>query len=554
MPTWDDGIYITENPVITHLDFASIKTLFTTSVNSSYVPIPLLTFAIEYKLFGYNPFAYHLTNLILYLICSLLVFQIFRLLNLEPVYAALGALLFGIHPMHVESVAWITERKDLLYGLFYLASIIAYLKYIRGHGQEFKFFMISLLFFVLALFSKIQAVVLPLSLLLIDYYSQRKNLTPLVKKDPTPYRPLRREGVVRLFIEKIPYFVLALVFGLAGILILKEHGGLQNNEFSRLSERIFFGLYALSTYIVKFFAPFHLSAFYPYPEKPLPSLPILYYLNPVILFLLAFLIYRTARHTRAIVFGTLFFLVNIIFMLQILVAGSTYLSDRYSFIPYIGFCFIAGWGLKKIMKNKKEIKTIIIAATSIVIILFISLTFNRCKIWNNGVTLWTDVIEKYPTENAIPYITRGIAYGNLGQWKKAVTDYSKAIEIDPKITDAYSNRGIAYGNMGQFENAIADFTRAIGIDLKFARAYSNRGLAYAELRMWDKAIADYSKAIEFNPKYATAYFNRGCAYGNLGQWDKAISDFSRTIEIDPNYTAAYSNRDYAYTKTSMYVK
>ena len=521
--TWDDNLFVTNNPMIRHLDLHSLTTMFTTPVADAYVPLPVLTFAVEYHLFGLNPLPYHFTNLILHLICTLLIFQFLRLLKLDSIYAAFGALLFGIHPMHVESVVWITERKDLLYGLFYLASIICYLKYIRLQGKGLNFFILGLFFFILALFSKIQAVTLPIVLFLIDYYTER---------------PLK----LKLILEKIPYVVLSLVFGISGIIILKRHGNLQGNEISPLFERIVYGIYAFSAYIVKFFAPFHLSAIYPLPQNTKHALPLIYSLSLITPLLLGFILFRTVRLTRAIVFGTLFFLFNIIFMLQVLTVGSTFLSDRYSYVSYVGFCFMAGWSLDMVAKNKKELKHICIAAMSIVIILFSSLTFNRCKIWKNSETLWTDVIEKYPDKSAIPYNNRGFYYYNLGQWTRAVDDFTRAIGISPDDNAPYSNRGVAYANMGQWDKAIADCSRAIEINPNDANAYSTRGNAYEGLEKWDKTIADCSRAIEIKPDLGVAYTDRGVAYANLGKWDKAIADCSRAIEIEPNDEKAFSNR------------
>jgi protein O-mannosyl-transferase len=534
-PTWDDNLFVTDNVLIRHLDFQSLESIFTTPIADAYVPLPVLSFAVEYHFFRLNPFPYHISNLVLYLICTLLVFHFLRLLKLDNIFAALGALFFGIHPMHVESVAWITERKDLLFGLFYLTSLIMYIKYIRSRDQRLKYFVLCFFFFILALFSRFKAVTLPISLLLIDYYTER---------------PLK----LNLIFEKIPYVILSLVFGIAGIILLNKHGTLQNFEISKLSERIFFGLYALSAYMVKFFAPFHLSAVYPYPRNIGQTFPLLNYLIPILLLLLAFFIYRTVRHTRAIVFGTLFFLFNIIFLLQIFAAGDTYLSDRYSFIPYVGFCFIAGWSMEKIFKNNNGSKHIIAAGMSMLIIYFIFLTFNRCKIWKNDETLWTDAIEKYPNEKAIAYNNRGFVYWNLRQWDKAIVDCSKAIELDSNYAFAYNNRGIAYWNIQQWERAKADFSKTIEINPKYSPAYSNRGNVYGYLRQWEKSITDCSKAIELDSNYAFSYNNRGIAYLNLRQWEKAIADYSRAIEIDPQYVFAYNNRGNAYGYVEQWEK
>ena len=219
--TWDDDQFVTANLLIRQLSYTSLKAMFSTPVIGAYVPIPLLSFAIEYHFFGLAPPPYHISNLLLHLGCTILVFYFFRLLKLNNLYAALGALVFGIHPMHVESVAWITERKDLLYGLFYLCSMIFYLLYIQKQNRRWRLISLSILFFILSLFSKIQAVVLPVSLLLIDYY-------------------LKRHFTFKVVLEKIPFFILSLLFGIAGVFSTQETWGYPDRpELFFLSKDIF---------------------------------------------------------------------------------------------------------------------------------------------------------------------------------------------------------------------------------------------------------------------------------------------------------------------------
>ncbi len=485
--TWDDSPYLLDNPIIRQLNFASIKAMFVNQVNVSYVPLPLLSFAIEYHFFGFAPIPFHVTNLILHLGCTCLVFYFFRLLKLDNIYAALGALLFGIHPMHVESVAWITERKDLLYSLFYLSSMIFYILNILRNERSWKLISLSILFFILALFSKIQAVTLPLSLLLIDYYFQR---------------PLK----LKLIIEKIPLFFLSFIIGMVGILIINKQIGFQINESSPFYQRIFLGLFALSAYLLKFLAPFYLSAIYPIPFSSNQTLPLIYYLSPLFLLLVGYGVYKSAKDTKAIIFGSLFFLFNIIFLLQFIGAGVTYLADRYSYIPYIGLSFILAWTVEQAVKKSYKYKPHLVFSMFTLCTIFIFLTFNRCQVWE-GVQLWNDVIKKYP-EYPTGYNNRGLEYQKLGQMDRAIDDFTKTLEIDPNNFKAYANRAITYGDMGQ----------------------------------WDKQVDDCSKSIEINPNNQTTYSNRGLAYENLGDWESAIKDYTIVLKYNPNTKEAYLNR------------
>jgi tetratricopeptide (TPR) repeat protein len=533
--TWDDQVYVTDNPIITHLNWESIKGFFTTEKNGTYVPIPLLSWALEFKFFGLNPFPYHLNNLLLHLLCTALVFYFFILLRLPALYAAFGALLFGIHPMHVESVAWVTERKDLLFCMFYLGSLITYIKYVHNENRKKMYFLLTLLLFVFSLFSKIQAVSLPLSLFLLDYFLDR---------------PLK----LKLLWEKIPFFILSLIFGLAGYFILQHVRAIDIHDKYTLFVRIFGGLFSLSAYIIKLIAPLNLSIYYPYPVEPGESLPVLYYLNPIFLIAIAILIFFTTRKTKAVVFGVLFFLFNVMFLLQFVRAGYAYQADRFTYVSYTGLFFLAVWAARKFANRNKSSQMVITGLTLVITIFFFSNTYARCKDWKDSLTLWNDVIEKFPGKIPRAYGIRGLTYRKLGQWDKAITDYSRAIEIDPNYTDAYNDRGLTYGNLGQWDKAITDYSRAIEIDPKYSLAYNNRGFDYANLNKWDKAIADYSKAIETDSKLIKAYANRGNAYGSLGQWDKAITDYTRIIEIDPKYAIAWYNHGLAYDNLGQWDK
>lgn len=492
MPTWDDEKYVTGNPMVKELNLENIRKMFTKQVNGSYVPLALLTFAIENELVGNKPLLFHITNLILHLLCTLLVFKILRLLKLDLIYAAFGALLFGIHPMRVESVAWITERKDVLFSFFYLAAIILYIRYITESPRKPKFLLYSFLLFFGSLLSKIEAVTLPIVLLLIDYLLQR---------------PLHRKQII----EKIPFFILSLIFGLIGILIIylvgrKGQDILTTDQALGFSDRFFYGLYAITGYIIKFIVPYSQSAMYPYPVMAGWTMVWIRFVNPVVIGVLIFLVFWSVRKTRAIAFGMLFFLVNIFFLLQIVAVGNAFFADRYTYLPYLGLIFITLWFAAEVVKKNAERKVQVITWLSVFAAICIVLTFSRCKIWKDGVSLWSDVISQYPERSMKSYANRGISYMAKQEWDNAIDDFSSALLIGPVSAGVYGDRGIAYGFTGEQENAIDDF----------------------------------SKAIRLNPKNTKNLYNRGVTYGNLGQTGKAIMDFRKVLELDPANVSTYA--------------
>jgi protein O-mannosyl-transferase len=492
MQTWDDEKYVTGNPMVKELTAGTVKQMFTKQVNGSYVPLPLLTFAIEYKLFGESPMPFHMTNLLLHILCTLLVFKILRLLKLDLVYAAFGALLFAVHPMKVESVAWITERKDVLFSAFYLGAVITYIQYITESPQKPRFLAYSILLFLGSLFSKIEAVTLPVTLLLIDYLLQR------------PFR-------VKLLTEKIPYFILSLFFGLLGLYIIYRIGlhipdYLKTEKALGFTDRLFFGLYAITGYIIKFFVPYSQSAMYPYPVMTGMTMAWIRYINPLVIVALIFLVVYSARKTLVAAFGMLFFLVNIFFLLQIVSVGSGFFADRYTYIPYIGLIYIVLWFAQETVHKAAGRKFLVLGILSVFAAVFIVMTFTRCKVWKDGVSLWSDVISRYPGTSMESYVNRGISYTVTQEWDKAMDDYTTALSIGPVSAGVYADRGIVYGFTNQPE----------------------------------KAVADFSRAVELDPKNAKALFNRGVTYGNMGQTDSAIIDFRKVLTLDQVNVSAYS--------------
>ncbi len=531
--TWDDGVYVTDNLIIRQLNAESIKSFFTTQENGTYVPIPLLSFALEYKIFKLSPLPYHVDNLLLHLICTFLVFLILRQLKLPVIWAAAGMLLFGIHPMRVESVAWITERKDLLFSVFYLGSIITYIRYVTDEQNKLRNLLFTAILFILSLFSKIQAVTLPLSMLLIDYY-------------------LRRPIQFKLLLEKIPFFILSLGFGIAGYFILKHMGSLEVNEKYSLFERLIFGQFALSTYLIKLFAPFHLSAFYPYPISPGGSLPILYYLSPVFLLILAFLVYRTARYNRAVTFAALFFLFNVMFLLQILGAGQAYQADRFTYVPYLGWFFLAGWAGENYLNRFKDWKQLIIAGFGVLMLVFLITTYDRCLVWKNSGTLWTDVIEKYP--NSIPdaYGNRASFYRKNQEWDKALADYNYAIALDSTSISATMNRGNIYFDTGRDSLALADYHKVLVKKKNDPKLLSNLGAIYGRNGNYDSALIYLTKSIEIDSMNVNSYLNRGLTNEKVNRYGDALKDYLRYIRYEQTNDAVYSSIGICYQALIKY--
>ncbi len=515
---WDDDKNFYENTMITQIHednfWSQTKKIFTNGVIGNYNPLTIWTFAIEKKIWGLDdPSKWHLDNILLHLIGVFFVFKLCLLLGLRWQGATLVALLFGIHPMRVESVAWVTERKDVLFGAFYFAALYLYTKKKKYHrGSDI---LIGVLF-ILALLSKIQAVTLPLSMIAVDYWMDGRL-------------------DVRSMVKKWPYFLLSLIFGLLGIFFLRNYGSLESNEVYPIWQRLFVGTYSYLVYLVKSVVPFRMSPLYPYPAK----VPWYFYASFIILPILiwgAWTLYR--RKNKVWFFGGMFFTVNIIFMLQILGAGQGFLADRFTYVAYFGLFFIPGYYFDAYMSRKGQTKKIALVLALLAVIVYSSMTFRQNQVWKNSGTLWTHVL-KYYKNTVLPYGNRANYYRDEGKIVEALKDYSEAIRLKPSNAPAFNSRGKLYFNATgtgneNLKKALSDYSKAIEYDPKNGEYYVNRGATYARLGDIDRAIADIDKGLELKPDHITGYLNRSIMYNVKKDYAAALKDIETYLRYNPN--------------------
>ena len=559
--SWDDEFYINTNPYLKSLDVENIKTLFNTETSfmGNYHPLSMISLSVDYAIGGedkngnINPFMFHLTNLILHLLISILVF-FFTLLLLKNFNVALiTAILFSVHTLHVESVAWISERKDVLYAFFFIASLVSYVKFVDT--KKYLWYGVALFLFLLSLFSKGQAVSLAVTIIIIDWFRNRKLLD------------------IKLILEKIPFLALAIFFGLIAINAQKESEALIDEQGYIFIQRIGIAAYAFMQYVFKLLLPINLSAIYPYPDIIHQTIPSYFYLMIVpVLVIIAIFIWSIIKKKNIVAFSIAFFVVNIFLLLQFIPVGSATHADRYAYIPSIGFFILLSAIIINFIKQKPKAKNIIWGLTGIYIIVLMVLSFQRCNIWQNSETLWTDTTKKSP--NSV------IAWNNLGSFndkqaktalkelrnkdaakfrKIAIKQFSKAIKGKPDYRNAYYNRGVSELELGKmnhdtilFKSAITDFNNALAQDGQFADAYHNRANCKAELWQLESALKDFDIAIQIklanndNTGLNNYYSNRGVTKGKAGDLDGAIKDFEKAIELSPNEASIYSNMGRAY--------
>ena len=511
---WDDDRNVYENKTLDGpLNTKKISKIFQSTVIGNYNPLTIFSFAVEKHFFGKNtkdplalPKAMHRTNLILHLACTLMVFFIFMRLGLNIWIAFLGALLFGIHPMRVESVAWITERKDVLFATFFFAGLILYLKNLEAH--RFYRTLLIFLLFVAGLFAKIQMVSFPLTLLVIDYWKGR---------------PLK----LGLLLEKWYFFLAALAFGLLGIYFLRQEGSLEANEVYQGYHRIFIGTYSLITYLIKWLVPYMTLPLYPYPEK----MSIWHFLS-IIPFLGVFagLYIAWKKNYSGLVFGFMFFFVNIAFLLQVLGAGQGYLADRFTYVAYTGLFFIACFYLQGFLAQNKSLSAPVWGGIGVYLGLMAYLSYRQCTYWKDSGVLWTRVIEFYDN-TPLPFNNRANFYRDARMYDAAMSDYSRAIQLKADHP-TYNSRAKMYFEKNENEKALADYNVAI-TKKPLAEYYVNRGAAYARLGRMTDAMNDFNKGLEIDPAWKVGYLNRSIMYQAMGDFQHSFNDIEAYIKLDP---------------------
>lgn len=517
---WDDNVYVTGNYFITSL--SNIPDFFSSFYFSNYHPLTILTYSAIYHFGKAAPFLYHFTNIIFHVLNSLLVFYFIKELFKNKNLALIAALLFGLHPIHVESVAWISELKDVQYTFFFLISLIYYLKFIRV--KKYPLYFISFLFFVLSLLSKGQAVALFPVLFLIDYFERKKIFTKLY--------------------EKIPFLILSVVFGIIAIMAQKSGHALSDFTFISPFEQLAIACYGFTMYILKIIFPFNLSAFYPYPPLINGRIPAEYWLSLLIIPATIYALIISYKKDKIIFFGLMFFISNIFLLLQLIPVGNCIMADRYSYIPSVGLNILFAYLFLKYFNSSKQ-KFLLVSMLSVYVIFLCIYTNNQTKKWKNDFTLWDNVLASNPD---IPsaLILRGCAYNDKGEYDKALTDFDKSISLNSKDGLAYFNRGVSKAKLGDFKNAIEDFKIAEKIKLEkryLADFYVAYGVAIANTGDYDKAMNYFNKAIKANPYNASIYNNRGITNAIQGKLDDALNDFNYALKLKPGDKDAITNRN-----------
>jgi hypothetical protein len=520
--TYDDQNYVTVNSQVQNgITLEGIRWAFTTGHVANWHPLTWISHMLDVQLFGLKPRWHHLTNLLFHLANTLLLFFVLHRMTKARWESAFVAALFALHPLHVESVAWVAERKDVLSTFFWILTMGAYCLYVERPGLRRYLFVV--LFFALGLMSKPMLVTLPFVLLLLDYWPlQRFRQIPSEQKirtavngDTQPVKSKKKkrkhaaaeeahaertegprhrwELVFSLIREKMPLFALTVLSSIITYSVQQRGGTVESIESTSLGARISNAFVSYVTYIVKTIWPSDLAVLYPYPE----SLPAWQVLGAVLLLtaITTTVIWKAGR-APYLAIGWLWFAGTLVPVIGLVQVGLQARADRYTYVPLIGLFIIAAWGVSELSQKWRYRKEILFASSTAVLLCLCLVT-------------WTQI----------------------GYWQNSIALFDRAVKVTDNNDTAYYNRGTVRAGFGNFRQAIGDFDKALAINPKYAEAYYNRGYSYAALGNYSQAIGDYDKALELNPNDGDAYTNRANAYSRLGNEMQAIEDFKTAARL-----------------------
>jgi Flp pilus assembly protein TadD len=524
----DDNLYVVENIGIQYgITLDGLKWMFQTRYADLWNPLVWLSFMADYELYGLHAGGYHLTNLILHILSTLLLFWLFHRMTGALWKSAFVAAFFALHPLHVESVAWVSERKDVLSAFFWMLTLCFYVVYTEK--QSVKRYLLVVFSFVLALLSKPMVVTLPIVMILLDYW------------------PLKRfenqnrlsDMIVWQLKEKLPLLALSAVIV---IITLYNPNESSPHKIIPLDIRLANAPVAFVTYLVKTFWPHNMAIFYPFPSH----IPVWQTTGAILLIItVTAAVMATVKRLPYIFVGWFWFMIMLIPVIGIIQISAYAMADHYHYTPSLGLGLLLAWGIPHVLKHECLRRTILLPAVIFILIIMSVLSWNQCRHWKDSVKLFSHAL-RVTENNTMMHNLLGYSLFKKGQINRAIYHYNKAILIAPDYIYAYINRAEAYARQGEYQSAVDNYNKAVALEPDFAEVYFKRGTFYGKSGQNQLAIADFSKIIRLKPHYVDAYNNRGIALNQTGMYKQAIDDFNKAIRLKPAYANAWNNRAFAY--------
>ena len=528
----DDLDYVTNNhPVQSGLTLRTIQWAFTHTVSCNWHPLTLLSHALDCQLYGLQPWGHHLTSVLLHAANAALLYLLLYRLTGALWRSLFISLLFAWHPLRVESVAWVSERKDVLCGFFWLLTLLVYVEFVeRKNAQNCRvkfFYGLTLIAFAFALMSKPMAVTLPFVLLLLDFWPLKR----------VPEFKFQRATLLPLVREKIPFFALAAVMSGVAFIVQrngKAMGTLENLPFGLRTAN---ALVSYLDYLAKFFCPVNLAVYYPYSHHLSWALVLA---AGIILPAVSVLVWHLRVRSPYLLFGWFWFLGVLVPVIGLVQVGSQAMADRYTYLPSIGLFVALVWGLCELVSQNILLRNLLVAAGIFTLAGCWTLTRDQISFWHDGVTLFDHSLA-VTVDNAIARNSLGDALVLAGRSGEAIRNLQVAVRLDPDLPELHNNLGNLLALQNHQDEAFAEFQTALRLEPDYADAHFNFGNALLARQRTDEAITEFQGAVRSDPDDRDAHYKLGNIFAAQNRLDAAIAEFQAAIRIAPDFLEARNN-------------
>jgi tetratricopeptide (TPR) repeat protein len=528
---FDDNVYITENArVLNGLTWPDVKWAFTAGLPGYLHPLTWFSHQLDYQLYKNWAGGHHLTSVALHVANAVLLLLFLWRTTRLAWRSAFVAAVFALHPLHVESVAWIAERKDVLCGLFFFLTLHAYVSYAKERAP--LYYVLALLFFVAGLFSKPMIVTVPFVLLLIDTWPLGR-LEFGAGKAKAKYS----STVLRLIGEKVPFLLLAIVWSVITLVLAKQVGGLARVETLGVGTRIANAVVSYATYVWKTFWPQNLAVFYPYS----PQLPLLTVLATLaLLVLISVILIKRRSSSPFLLVGWLWFLGMLVPVIGVLQAGAQARADRYTYLPQTGLIFGLTWAVCDLAKSWPRQRALLTGTAAIALSPLAWRTWDQISVWHDSESVWRNALAA-TTANYTAHVQLCDALLRKGRIDEAIAEAETALRIQPNDAKGHSNLAIALAKKGDMEKALLHLQRAVEITPDQPKLHYNIATVLAEKGRLDEAISHYEQEVQIQPEFAEAHNNLGTALLRKGRLDDALLHFEKAIAADPRLAKVHYN-------------
>ena len=537
----DDPLYVTANShVATGLTFENIRWALTSTERSNWHPLTWISHMVDCELYGLKPAGHHFTNVLLHAAGAVLLFILFHRMTRATWSSMAIAILFALHPLRAESVAWVSERKDVLSACFWMLTLLMYVRYVEGQKAGARrakmFYLATLISFALGLMSKGMLVTLPFVMLILDYWPLRRfpNETPAEKQATT--KPSVTDSIGRLILEKLPFLLMAAGASVLVYVTQDKWGFVRSSQSYPLSSRIENAIVSYVRYLGKMVWPTQLTSSYPHPGH-WPVVVVVVCGAVVIGISVVSLIMRRKRPYLMV--GWLWYLGTLVPVIGLIQVGDQSIADRYTYIPMIGILLSSVWFISELSKNWCRRNAVLATATGLILVCWIPLTILEIRYYKDGVTRWRrnlevtdDVGQRYPY---------AMVLDDEGRTEEAISEMQTLLKAQPNHAQARMNLGTMFDKLGRVEEAIAQYRETLKIAAGFNDARYNLGLHLLQKGLHDEAVREFKECLKYNPRDARAMNALGTIDAQSGRLNEAIEYFKNAIAIKPDYAEAHLN-------------